>query len=1039
MPGWQFDIVIFKQPLQGTVAMNPMTAVAFVFSGLALLLLAQKQENKQLLRTAKILASLALLIGALRLIAVFNFYDIGVDRLLFAGKMAVNLVANKPNSMAPNTAFNFMLAGISMLLLSNKKIVISQYLSLLTAFIALLSIIGYAYGVTAFYGVLSYLPMAVHTAACFLIFSTAILFARSDKGFMAETTSPYEGGKAARLFLPIAVFAPIMLGMFRLYGERAGLYSAPFGSALFATATIIIFVFLIWKTVASINKSEMALTKEIAERKKAEEALAEGLKEISDYKYALNESSIVDITDQKGIITSVNDKFCKVSKFSREELTGQDHRIINSGFHSKEFIGDLWLTIAQGNTWRGELKNKAKDGTYYWVYTTIVPFLNEQGKPYQYAAIRSDITERKLLDDKIKQFNRELEKRVEEKTKEVIEKEQQYRFLLENMQEGILIIGFDWKYLFVNNSVSVTAKSKYAIEELLGYSVMEKCPGIEKTKLFNVLQTCMEARSAQVLETEFKFPDGTKGWFELSIQPVPEGLFILSLDITERKKAEEEQKKYNERFKLIANTTHDAIWECNLETNELWGNEMHQRLYGLKLSDPVPTAEHWKQRIHPDDRESVITNQEAVLCSDKDVWVSEYRFKMETGNYIIIYGRCYIVRNVAGKPIRMMGSMMDITERKKAEEGFRQSQKKYFRLMNSVDGIVWEADAKTLEFSFVSKQAERLLGYPVERWISQPSFWEDHIYEEDRSWAVNYCAQHIREKIPHEFEYRMVAADGRIIWLRDIVTVQVENNEAVRLSGVMIDITEQKKGEQLLKQLNNTLEKRTDELIASNTELERFAYVASHDLQEPLRMVSSFLGLLEERIDGQLDETTRRYIHFAVDGSERMKTLIQALLQYSRVGTSKEEFTTIDLNEVMQYVSRLLEEDIKKTRGSLAVQPMPVIMANKTLISQLFINLVNNALKYHGDKEPEIEVGCMEGSDKFTFYVKDKGIGIDSRFFDKIFILFQRLHNKNEYPGTGIGLAICKKIVETHKGKIWVESKTGQGSIFYFSIPKQQI
>jgi len=237
--------------------------------------------------------------------------------------------------------------------------------------------------------------------------------------------------------------------------------------------------------------------------------------------------------------------------------------------------------------------------------------------------------------------------------------------------------------------------------------------------------------------------------------------------------------------------------------------------------------------------------------------------------------------------------------------------------------------------------------------------------------------------------------------------------------------------------MKSNLQKSTSELTASNTELERFAYVASHDLQEPLRMVSSFLNLLEEEYVKDLDKTAKEYISYAVDGATRMKTLVNDLLQYSRIGTNKEEFTATDLNETMEYVIRVLGEDIKKNRAKVTVKPMPVIRANKTLMGQLFMNLIGNALKYHGDKQPEIEIGSVEERDKYILYVKDNGIGIDPKFFDKIFIIFQRLHSKAEYSGTGIGLAICKKIAEVHKGKIWVESEKGSGSTFYFSILKK--
>jgi len=235
--------------------------------------------------------------------------------------------------------------------------------------------------------------------------------------------------------------------------------------------------------------------------------------------------------------------------------------------------------------------------------------------------------------------------------------------------------------------------------------------------------------------------------------------------------------------------------------------------------------------------------------------------------------------------------------------------------------------------------------------------------------------------------------------------------------------------------MKSNLQKSTTELKASNTELERFAYIASHDLQEPLRMVSSFLTLLETDYGNSLDEKAKEYIGYAVDGAGRMKVLVNDLLLYSRVGTNKEEMKATDMNEVMEYVMRLLAPDIKKNNAVIKFGTLPVIKANKTLIEQLFMNLVGNALKYHGEERPVIEIG-YRSEKNHVFYVKDNGIGIDPRFFEKIFIIFQRLHGKTDYPGTGIGLAICKKIADVHKGEIWVESQPGIGSTFFFSIPK---
>jgi signal transduction histidine kinase len=236
--------------------------------------------------------------------------------------------------------------------------------------------------------------------------------------------------------------------------------------------------------------------------------------------------------------------------------------------------------------------------------------------------------------------------------------------------------------------------------------------------------------------------------------------------------------------------------------------------------------------------------------------------------------------------------------------------------------------------------------------------------------------------------------------------------------------------------MKTNLQKTMSELAASNAELERFAYVASHDLQEPLRMVTSFMELLEKKYGEKFDETGKQYIHYAVDGADRMKKLIQDLLQYSRVGTNKESFVAVDCNEVMNTIKRIFEPTIIKTNTSLTVKSLPVIRGIRTQVEQVFQNLLANAIKYTGDSPPVIEIGHTENKNHWQFYVKDAGIGIDPRFFEKIFIIFQRLHQKNEYGGTGIGLAICKKIVERHGGKIWVESEPGKGSTFFFTIAK---
>ena len=221
----------------------------------------------------------------------------------------------------------------------------------------------------------------------------------------------------------------------------------------------------------------------------------------------------------------------------------------------------------------------------------------------------------------------------------------------------------------------------------------------------------------------------------------------------------------------------------------------------------------------------------------------------------------------------------------------------------------------------------------------------------------------------------------------------------------------------------------------SNQELQQFAYVASHDLQEPLRMVISFTQLLEKRYKDKLDKDANDFIHFAVDGAIRMKGLINDLLDYSRIITRREPLKKINFEKVLDDVILNLQMKIKETSAKISYDELPSLMADRTQLMQLFQNLISNALKFRSKKAPQIHISAQHTHNEWIFSVKDNGIGMEQRFLKKIFIIFQRLHTKDEYPGSGIGLAICKRIVDILNGRIWVESEVGKGSTFKFAIP----
>jgi light-regulated signal transduction histidine kinase (bacteriophytochrome) len=273
--------------------------------------------------------------------------------------------------------------------------------------------------------------------------------------------------------------------------------------------------------------------------------------------------------------------------------------------------------------------------------------------------------------------------------------------------------------------------------------------------------------------------------------------------------------------------------------------------------------------------------------------------------------------------------------------------------------------------------------------------------------------------------------------------VRDESGRVTRLAGTHIDLTERRRLEESvaaqavqLEQRNAQLRRQSHELQRSNEELERFAYAASHDLQEPLRMVTSFTTLLAEHLEGRLDEEAQQYIDFAVDGAARMRRLIQDLLTYSRVGSRGVALTEVDVTAVLADAQRNLHVAIEESGATITHDRLPVIRGDETQIGQIFQNLLGNALKFRSSAAPAVHVVADDAGDSWHFAIRDNGIGIEPRHVSRLFVMFQRLHTRAEYPGTGIGLALCRRLVERHGGRIWVESAFGEGATFHFTLPK---
>ncbi len=319
---------------------------------------------------------------------------------------------------------------------------------------------------------------------------------------------------------------------------------------------------------------------------------------------------------------------------------------------------------------------------------------------------------------------------------------------------------------------------------------------------------------------------------------------------------------------------------------------------------------------------------------------------------------------------------------------------------------------------------------------SSPKSYSDFealLNEEDISHVQKAIQNALENSILYDTMYRLKSTGDESIYINSKAQVYKDDNgKPIRMLGVCIDITELKRGtEKVLFDLN-------EEILRSNKDLQTFAYVASHDLQEPLRMVSSFTQLLAQRYKDKLDQDAQDFINFAVDGALRMQQLLIGLLEYSRINTKAKAFDNVDLNKVLRITTNNLSLLINERNAVIKIDSLPNILADENQMVQLFQNLVANAIKFSIDS-PKIHISSIIDNKEFVFSIRDEGIGIEKEYFERIFQIFQRLMPKDQYEGTGIGLVVCKRIIERHGGKIWVESELGKGSTFYFSLPKDRV
>ncbi len=489
----------------------------------------------------------------------------------------------------------------------------------------------------------------------------------------------------------------------------------------------------------------------------------------------------------------------------------------------------------------------------------------------------------------------------------------------------------------------------------------------------------------------------------------------------------------NQRFKLASQATAEIIWDWDIENNRTFRSENFEKVFGYSMEESISNDTFWKSIVHPDDIGAVVQNLEQTLSGDQEIWSQVFRVKNAKGDYLFIVDKGIIIRDSSGKAIRMIGSTQDITERTIAKMELANEKERLSNVIEGTQAGTWEWNVQTGETIFNEAWAG-IIGYTLDE-LEPISFntWVEHAHPDDLKESNRLLELHFDNKSEnYEIECRMRHKNGHWKWVfaRGKVLSWTPEGKPLMMFGTYIDISEKKQREEELKMANQRLK-------AANEELKSFASVASHDMKEPLRMISSFLALLEKRYQPVLDEKGKQYINFAVDGARRLSILVEDMMQYAKIGFDDELLDRVNLNALISEVLNIKLDGLGQEQPVVNVGHLPDVVAIKTPIKTVFLNLISNAIKYRQkDRRLMINIYSKPVQDHIQITVEDNGIGIEQEYFQKIFGLFSRLHPKNEYTGVGLGLAVCKKIIAQHGGKIWLESAPGKGSKFHLTLKK---
>ncbi len=580
---------------------------------------------------------------------------------------------------------------------------------------------------------------------------------------------------------------------------------------------------------------------------------------------------------------------------------------------------------------------------------------------------------------------------------------------------------FDFETLaFIEVNEAAIRQYGYTREEFLQMTIWDIRPVEEKERLAREGNKVNPGSSIYRQKWCHLKKNGSLIHVEVSAQFViyngKKAALVLANDITESKLAQEALQQSNERFEYVTKATFDAIWDWDILNDRFYWGEGYGKIFGYVNENSTGNTTRSFENIHPDDRRRVFDGIDLLITGGEENWTGEYRYRKADGEYAYVQDKAIIIRDDTGKAVRMIGAMQDTTARKLAEVATQKTQKKFNALVNAIDGIVWEANADSFDFTYVSRHAEKLLGYPTSQWTHEPGFWAAHIHPDDREKAVSLCTECTKLMKEHQFEYRMIAADGRVVWLADFVSVVVENNRPVQLRGIMVDISVRKKAEEELTEKNLQLKNLSSHLQHVREEERKYIAREVHDeLGQLASVVKMDIDWLKIKMPG-LEGAPKARVDHASDTSDILLNSIRKMASDLRPGMLDELGLIASLDWQCKQFARVNGIPCVFNAAFDDVNLTPSIKNELFRICQESLtNITRHA------KAANVTVTITEKNNMIVLQIIDDGIG------------FHVNRKKNT-----LGIIGMRERAHSVNGQLKVISEPGNGTTIWVTVPNMR-